>query len=469
MDKFFKLTERNTSVQTEFRAALVTFFAMVYILVVNAGMFSNPLGDGSSPLGVTFGGMYVATALGAIIGSLLMGILANLPVALASGMGLNAFFVYTICVGMGFSYANALVFILIDGLLFIILSATGVRRAIFECIPDCIRRSIVVGIGLMLALLGFKNGGLIVISDATGIAKGSFNVLSGSWAAIMPLLVCLLSVFVVAILDKRKVRGSVFLGMFFGTVLYYLLGLTVKGFDGYSVFAYAQSPMEAFSDFVRLNLGAVLAHGFDFSGYVASHGTASFVLNFICTVFVFLMLDMFDTVGTLYATCRTSGLTDSEGRIENMDLALMSDALATTAGALFGTNTVTAYAESVTGVGAGGRTGLTSVFVALLFVCALFFAPLGSMVPACASSVALIFVGYIMLRGIAELEWDDPLSVVPAFLTIAVTCFACDIALGIAYGILSYTAMCLFTGNANKLNAGTWILTAMFTLMMLVS
>ena len=251
MDKFFKLTERNTSVKTEFRAALVTFFAMVYILVVNAGMFSNPLGDGSSPLGVSFGGMYVATALGAIVGSLVMGLLANLPVALASGMGLNAFFVYTICVGMGFSYANALVFILFDGILFIILSATGIRRAVFECIPDCIRRSIVVGIGFMLALLGFKSGGLIVISDATGIAKGSFNVLSGSWSSIMPLLVCLLSVFAVAILDKRKVKGSVFIGMLFGTALYYLLGLTVKDFGGYALFASAQSPLEAFRDFAQ--------------------------------------------------------------------------------------------------------------------------------------------------------------------------------------------------------------------------
>ncbi|MBO4549076.1 MAG: NCS2 family permease [Abditibacteriota bacterium] len=469
MDKFFKLTERNTSVKTEFRAALVTFFAMVYILVVNAGMFSNPLGDGSSPLGVSFGGMYVATALGAIVGSLVMGLLANLPVALASGMGLNAFFVYTICVGMGFSYANALVFILFDGILFIILSATGIRRAVFECIPDCIRRSIVVGIGFMLALLGFKSGGLIVISDATGIAKGSFNVLSGSWSSIMPLLVCLLSVFAVAILDKRKVKGSVFIGMLFGTALYYLLGLTVKDFGGYALFASAQSPLEAFRDFAQTNLGAVFTQGFDFSAYVASHGAASFFLNIICTVFIFLMLDMFDTVGTLYATCQTSGLTDSEGRIENMDKALMSDALATTAGAVFGTNTVTAYAESVTGVGAGGRTGLTAVFVALLFVYALLFAPLGSMVPACASAVALVYVGYIMLRGIARLEWDDPLSVVPAFLTISVTCFACDIALGIAYGMLSYTAMCLFSGNTKKLNAGTWLLTVLFVLMMLVS
>ncbi len=469
MDKFFKLSERNTTVETELRAALVTFFAMVYILVVNAGMFSNPLGDGSNPLGVSFGGMYVATALGAIVGSLAMGLLANLPVALASGMGLNAFFVYTICVGMGFTYANALVFILFDGLLFIILSATGLRRALFECIPDCIRKSIVAGIGLMLALLGFKNGGLIVIDSSTGIAKGSFNVISGSWEHIMPLAVCLVSLFVVGILDKRRVKGAMFIGMLLGTVLYYLLGYTVSDFAGLHHLASAQSPLEAIRDFADSNLCAVFTQGFDFSAYVAAHGAASFFLNIICTVFIFLMLDMFDTVGTLYATCSASGLMDAEGRIENMDKALMSDALATAAGAVFGTNTVTAYAESVAGVGAGGRTGLTSVFVALLFACALLFAPLGSLVPSCASAVALIFVGYMMLKGMVHLDWEDPLSMVPAFLTITVTCFACDIALGIAYGMLSFTAMCLFTGNAKKLNAGTWLLTALFIIMMLVS
>ncbi len=469
MDKFFKLSQRGTSVRTEFRAALVTFFAMVYILVVNAGMFSNPFGDGSDPLGVTFGGMYVATALGAIAGSLFMGLAANLPVALASGMGLNAFFVYTICVGMGFSYANALLFILFDGVLFIILSATGLRRAIFYCIPDCIRSSIVVGIGFMLALLGFKGGGLIALSDSTGIAKGSFNVITGSWAGIMPLFVCLSSLILVGILEKRKVKGSLLIGMLFGTALYYLLGFTVPGFEGFGVFGNIESPAQAFRDFANINFLAVFKDGLDFSGYVAAHSAASFWLNIICTVFVFLMLDMFDTVGTLYATCDTSGLTDSEGNIENMDKALLSDAVATAAGALFGTNTVTAYAESTAGVGAGGRTGLTSVFVAALFAVALFFAPLGSVMPGCASSVALIFVGYIMLRGVSKLDWNDPLSVVPAFLTIAVTCFACDIALGIAYGMLSYTGMCVFSGNAKKLNGGTWILTVLFISMMLVS
>ena len=230
MEQFFKLKERGTSVRTEFIAGMTTFFSMVYILMVNANMFADPFGDGSNPLGVTYGAIYIATAIAAAVGTVLAGLLANLPLAQASGMGLNAFFVYTVCIGFGLSYANALVLILIEGVVFILLTVTGLRKKIFGALPDAVRVAISAGIGLFIALLGLQNAGIVVPDASTCVDLASFNLLSRSWGDIMPMVVTLCTFLAIVIMSHKKIRGAVLMGILGGMGLYYLLGLTVDGF-----------------------------------------------------------------------------------------------------------------------------------------------------------------------------------------------------------------------------------------------
>ncbi len=271
MEKFFKLKEHGTTVKTEFFAGLTTFMAMAYILMVNAGMFADPFGDGTQALGVSYGAIYIATAISAIFGTVLIGLLANLPLAQASGMGLNAYFVYTVCVGFGFTYANALVFVLTDGIVFLLLTATGLRTKIFNAIPDAVRIAIPAGIGLFIAFIGMQNCGLVVADSSTAVALASMNLLSEnvSWATLMPLLITIFSLIAIAVLSYKGVRGAVLWGILGGAVVYYLLGLTIPGFfDNISL---QSNPLAAFADFGNLSIGKVFTEGFDFSGYLATH------------------------------------------------------------------------------------------------------------------------------------------------------------------------------------------------------
>ena len=340
MEKFFKLKERKTNVGTEFRAGLTTFFAMVYILMVNAGMFADPFGDGTNVLGVSYGAMYIATAISAIIGTVLIGLLANLPLAQASGMGLNAFFVYTVCVGMGFTYANALVFILIDGLIFILLTATKLRQKIFEAIPSAVRIAIPAGIGLFIAFLGLQNAGLVKADPSTGVTLGSFNLLdttnSGGWAGIMPMVVTIVAFLAIAIMAKRGVKGAVLWGILGGAALYYLLGLTAPGFYE-NLNISMDSPFQAFADFGTQSFAKVFTEGFDFSNFLATHDVTNLILVIVTTSLAFLMVDMFDTMGTLYGACSRGDLLTAEGEVPNVNKAMMADAIATTTGAVCGT------------------------------------------------------------------------------------------------------------------------------------
>ena len=377
MEQYFKLKERNTSVKTEFIAGMTTFFAMVYILMVNANMFADPFGDGSNPLGVSYGAVYIATAISAVVGTILAGLLSNLPLAQASGMGLNAFFVYTVCIGFGLSYANALVMILIEGLVFILLTVTGLRKKIFDALPDAVRAAIPSGIGLFIALLGLQNAGIVVPDSSTCVNLASFNLLKQSWGSIMPMVVTLCTFLAIVIMSQKKVRGSVLIGIIGGMGLYYLLGLTVDGFYAQLQISFV-SPLEAFGEFTSQSLFKVLKDGFDFSAYTAEHGSANLVLTIVTTALAFCMVDMFDTLGTLYAACERAGLLDEKGEPLNMNKAMISDAIATTIGALCGTSTVTTFSEVNAGVAAGGRTGLTSVFCGLFFFVAMFLSPLPS-------------------------------------------------------------------------------------------
>lgn len=468
MDKFFKLKENGTTVRTEFRAGLTTFFAMVYILMVNAGMFADPFGDGTNVLGVSYGAIYIATAISAVIGTVLIGLLSNLPLAQASGMGLNAFFVYTVCVGFGLTYANALVLVLIDGIIFILLTVTGLRKKIFTAIPQAVRVAIPAGIGLFIAFLGLQNAGIIVPSASTGVTLGSFNLLNGTWASVMPMLVTIAAVLAIAIMAKKNVRGAVLWGILGGAVAYYLLGFTVPDFYA-NLGISMSSPFEAFKAFGTEAFGKVFTQGFDFSAFAAQNGVANLVLVIITTALAFCMVDMFDTIGTLYGACARGNMLTEEGEVPNMNRAMLADAVATTTGAICGTSTVTTFVESSAGVAEGGRTGLSSIFTAIFFFIAMFLSPIAQLIPGCATAAALVYVGVLMMGCVKEIDWHSTDIAVPAFLTMAMMPFSYNISYGIAFGLISYVAIKLFTGKVKEIKAGTWVIMLLFLAMLFLT
>ncbi len=468
MERFFKLRERGTSVKTEFVAGMTTFVSMVYILMVNANMFSNPFGNGENPLGVSYGAIYIATALSAVIGTVLAGLLANLPLAQASGMGLNAFFVYTVCLGFGLSYANALVLILIEGVVFILLTVTGLRKKIFDSLPGAVRSAIPAGIGLFIAFLGFQNAGIVVPSDSTCVDLASFNILKGSWGDIMPLVVTVVTLLAIVIMSHKGIGGAVFIGILGGMGLYYLLGLTVPDFYANLNISFI-SPFAAFGEFFDQSLFAVFKEGFDFSAYTEAHGGANLVLTIITTALAFCMVDMFDTLGTLYAACERANLMDESGEPLNMNEGMLSDAIATTAGAMLGTSTVTTFSEVNAGVAAGGRTGLTSLFCGAFFFVAMFLSPIAQLIPSCATAAALIYVGLLMVGALKNIDWSDMKIALPAFLTLVIMPFTYNISYGIAFGLISYLVISVFTGDVKKIKASSWVIGALFVATLLLT
>ncbi len=468
MERFFKLKERGTTVRTEFIAGMTTFFSMVYILMVNANMFADPFGDGSNPLGVSYGAIYIATAISAIIGTVLAGLLSNLPLVQASGMGLNAFFVYTVCIGFGLSYANALVLVLIEGLVFIFLTVTGLRKKIFDALPDAVRVAIPSGIGLFIALLGLQNAGIVVPDSSTCVDLASFNILSHGWSEIMPMLVTICTFLAIVIMSHKKIRGSVLIGIIGGMGLYYLLGLTIDGFYEQININFI-SPVTAFKEFTEQSLFKVFTDGFDFSEFKAEHGSANLILTIATTALAFCMVDMFDTLGTLYAACERAGLVDEKGEPLNMNEGMLSDAIATTAGAICGTSTVTTFSEVNAGVVAGGRTGLTSVFSGIFFFIAMFLSPVAQFIPGCATAAALIYVGILMMGSVKNIDWDNFKVSVPAFLTLAVMPFTYNISYGIAFGLISYIIISIFCGDIKKIKASSWIIAFLFVAMLLLT
>lgn len=469
MEKRFHLKERGTSVRVELIAGITTFLAMAYILMVNPGMFQNLEG-------MTYGASYIATALSSVVGTLLIGFLANLPLAQAPGMGMNAFFVYTACMGMGFSYANALLFVLADGLLFVLFTATGLRRLIFEAVPAPVKAAISAGIGLFIAFIGMQDVGLVVNDEATLVNLASFNLLGGAtWAGIMPLLVMLGALIAITVLRKKNVKGALLWGILAGAATYYLLGFTIPGFyDGF-LQGTSLNPLTAFREFGSLSFGKVFTDGFDFTAYLAAegHNVGSLIISFVTTALAFCLLDMFDTMGTLYGACRVGGILvkneKGEDEVPAMDRAMLADALATCVGAVCGTNTVTTYVEAASGVTAGGRTGLSAVFTAALFLVALFLSPVAALIPACAYSAALIYVGVLMMFGAGFTQWQNIEDSVPAFLTMAIMPFTYNISYGIAFGLISYVTIRLLTGRAKEVKVGTWVITALFLAMFLLT
>ncbi len=464
MENFFKVKEKGSTVRTEVLAGLTTFMAMAYILMVNAGMFAE-LGT------VSYNAIYIATAISAVIGTILIGVLANLPLAQASGMGLNAFFVYTVCFGFGLTYANALVLVLMDGIIFIILTVTGLREKIFEAIPNQVRVAIPAGIGLFIAFIGLQNAGIIVNDAATCVNLVSLNVFSGTatWGLIMPILVTFGSVIAIAVMSGREVKGAVLLGIVGGAVVYYVLGFTVPGFyEGFGA-SLSFNPLTAFADFGSQAFGKVFTEGFDFSAYLAEHTSTELVVLIITTALAFCLVDMFDTLGTLYGACARGDLLTKDGKVPNMDKAMLADAVATTCGAVCGTSTVTTFVESSAGVAEGGRTGLSSMVTGALFFIAMFFSPVAALVPGCATAAALIYVGVLMMNCVRNIDWLNADTAVPAFLTVAMMPMAYNISYGIAFGIISYIFISLFTGKVKEIKAGTWVIGVLFTVMFFVT
>lgn len=463
MESFFGLKQRGTTIRTEVLAGITTFMAMAYILFVNAGMFAN-LGT------VSYEAIYIATALSACVGTVLTGLIANLPLAQASGMGLNAFFVFTMCFGFGFSYQNALVMVLLDGIVFTILTVTGLRKIIFDAIPSVVKMAIPAGIGLFIAYIGLQSAGIIIPDSSTASAMTSLNIVSGgiTWAALMPILVTIITILVIAALVALRKRGAVLIGILIGTILYYLGGFTIPGF--YNAFAFSSINFGgAFKAFNDEALFAVFKSGFDFSGYIAAHGEASFIFTLITSMLAFCLVDMFDTMGTLYGACSRGGLMTEDGEVLSLNKAMLSDAIATIFGAICGTSTVTTYVESSAGVAEGGRTGLTALTTAGLFFIAMFFAPIASLIPGAATAAALIYVGALMLSSVLKVEWDKAEAAVPAFLTIAFMAFSYSISNGIGIGVISYTLIKIFTGKIKEVNIATWIIDVLFVAMFLFS
>lgn len=518
LDRKFKLKEHGTSVKIEIMAGITTFMAMVYILMVNAGMFSDLQGTVFN--GPSYGAMYITTAISAIIGTVLIGLLSGLPLAQAPGMGLNAFFVYTICMGFGLTYANALVLVLIDGIVFIILTVTGLRKAIFTAIPDCVKKAIPAGIGLFIAFIGLQNAGIVVANSSTLVNLVSLNLLgSATWASVMPILVTLAGFIAIAVLSKKNVKGAILWGILGAAALYFLLGLTVPNF--YNGIGYQEtytwdaltnswvmtettigstagnyflgyftsdalpvvgevghtftlnylpnslnlSIAQPFKDFGTMSFGKVFTEGFDFSGYLANNSVGSLVLVIITSSLAFCLVDMFDTLGTLYGACARGNLLDEKGDVPNMNKAMLTDAIATATGAMLGTSTVTTFVESSSGVAEGGRTGLTSIVVAIGFFVAMFLSPIAQLIPSAATATALVYVGVLMMNGVREIDWLDPSVAVPSFLTIAIMAFTYNISYGIGIGIISYVLIKLCTGKVKEINVVTAILGLLFAAM----
>lgn len=427
LDRRFRLSERNSSVKNEIMAGLTTFMTMSYILAVNPGMLADA--------GMDKGGVFTATIVASIIAMLVMGLYANLPFALAPGMGLNAFFVYTVVLGMGHSWQYALTAVFIEGVIFILMSLFNVREAIFNAIPMSLKKAVSVGIGLFIALIGLSGAGVIVQGEGTLVSLG--NLLTPGAA------VTFVGIIVMAILMAKKVRGALLYGILISTVFALILGVT------HAPEAWFQLPPSL----------APVAFKLEWKNI--------FTWEMFSIMFTFLFVDLFDTVGTLVGVASKANLLDEKGELPAAGPALFADAIGTTVGALLGTSTVTTFVESASGVTEGGRTGLTSLSVAFFFFLSLFLFPIFAIIPSQATAPALVMVGLFMMSPIKDIPLDDFSESVPAFLTIVMMPFAYSIAEGIAFGMMSYVIIKVLSGKAKDVSPLMYILALVFLLRIL--
>jgi AGZA family xanthine/uracil permease-like MFS transporter len=452
LDAYFGITASGSSLKTELIAGAATFMTMCYILVVNAGMIGGTLlGDGG------FGAIYIATALSAIFGTLMLGLFAKLPFAQAPGMGLNAFFTFSVCRGLGVSYGTALFIVLISGALFFALSIGGIREKIVEGLPGCIKLAISAGIGAFIAFIGFQNAKIIVDDPATLVKLVDFTQLFKTGAGqgvALNAIVCVATFLGIVVMSKKNIKASIILGLLGGSVLYYLLQLIV--FKKISEDLSLASPFAAFGAF-----GSKAFFKFEVKGLFTNFKA---FMNFVSLVIAFAIVDMFDTIGTLVGTCTRAGMMDKDGNVPNMRKALISDSAATMVGAVLGTSTVTTYVESAAGVSAGGRTGFTSVVVAALFFIAMFLSPIASLIPGPAAAAALIYVGVLMMSSVKEIDWHDPAVGACCLMTVLGMPLTYSISNGIGLGIITYVVVKAVTGKIKDVKLFTYIIAAIFLL-----
>lgn len=459
MDKFFKISERGSNVRTEIIAGLTTFFAMAYIIIVNPNQI---VGFSFDVPGVPkiWNAVYIASILAAVIGTLLYAFYAKMPFAQACGMGLNSFFFTSFVLPQIIAggdviegYQAGLVIILISGLVFLLLSVTGARAYVAKAMPECIKKSISAGIGLFIAFIGFQNVGIIQANQYTLV---QFVKLNGvAWADVAPAVVALLGFIIIAVLTKLNVKGSVLVGILITTVIYYLATWQLPDFS-LDMASFSQP----FKDFAEIGITGI---------FKAESWKNAFAPEFVGSIFsaimlivTFCLVDMFDTIGTIYGTAAEADMLDKNGDPIELEKSMACDSIATVSGSILGTSTVTTFVESASGVAAGGRTGLTGLVTSICFAVCLFLSPLASIIPSAATAPALIFVGVLMLKNFSKVDMKDMRSAVPAFLTLIMMPLTYSIANGIGIGAIAYTLITLFTGKYTKKDITITIIALLF-------
>ncbi len=470
LDKFFKISERGSNVRTEIVAGLTTFFAMAYIVVTNPNQivsFSNQAPGTDPAFQQIWNAVYIASILAAVIGTLLMSLYAKMPFAQACGMGLNSFFFVSFLLphviagdgseGLIRGYQSGLVIILVSGLIFMVLSISGLRAKIAKALPDCLKKAIPAGIGLFIAFLGFQNAGILQANQYTLLQFVDIHgaIAGGQFLTVVPALLALLGLLLIAVLEKYHVKGSVLISIAAITVLYYITTGTAPTFDLAQI-------GQTFADFGTIGITGVF-HSAAWADAFAGPAIGGF-FSALMLIVTFCLVDMFDTIGTLYGAASQANMLDENGDPIRVNECMTSDAIATVAGAVCGTSTCTTFVESASGVAAGGRTGLTSLVVAVCFGVCLFLSPLASLVPSCATAPALIYVGVLMLKGFAKVDMEDVRSAVPAFLALIMMPMTYSISNGIGIGAIAYVVITLCSGKFEKKDIPVTVIAALFVL-----
>lgn len=451
LDKIFHLKENHTDVKTEVMAGITTFMTMAYILAVNPNILSAS--------GMDRGSVFTATALSAFIATCLMALLSNYPFVLAPGMGLNAYFTYTVVLGMGYTWQQALAAVFAEGIIFILLSLTNVREAIFNSIPMNLKHAVSVGIGLFIAFIGLQNAKIVVGNDSTLVSIFSFksSVAEGTFSSQgITVLLALIGILVTAVLLAKDVKGSILWGILITWVLGIICQLTHLYVPNADIGYYSLLP--DFSNGISVPSMAPTFMKIDFS--------IVFSLDFVVIMFAFLFVDMFDTLGTLIGVASKADMLDKDGKLPKIKGALLSDAVGTTVGAVCGTSTVTTFVESASGVAEGGRTGLTSIVAGILFALSLLLSPIFLAIPSFATAPALIVVGYLMLTSVTKIDFNDMTEAIPCFIAIIAMPFMYSISEGISMGVISYVVINVITGKAKekKISLLMYILAVLFIL-----
>ncbi len=444
LNNFFKIPQKGTTTRTEFIAGLTTFATMAYILAVNVNILSASGLDG--------GAVFVATALAAIIGTVAMAFLANLPFALAPGMGLNAFFAYTVVIGLGHTPQFALAAVLVEGLIFIILSKSGIRTKLFNAIPLTLKYAVGAGIGLFIIFIGLKNAGVVVANGGTLVGAGDFTLAAPALA--------LIGIAITIFLLMRKVKGALLFGIF----ITWILGIIAQSMGWYVVNPDVGNFPLIPSAIISLPPSIMPTLGLCFSGFAEAFASSSSILSFIAVTFTFLFVDIFDTLGTLSGVASKAGLLNQKGELEKADQALLADSIATTAGALLGTSTTTTYIESAAGIQEGGRTGLTALVTAGFFALSLLFSPIFLTIPAFATATALVVTGLLMIEPIRNMDLSNLEEVIPLGITIISMPLFSSISAGLAFGLITYVIVKVSARKYKDISLLMWILSIIFAI-----